>query len=129
MTKPAAPRLGRAWAALDTARGWRIALVAGPLFFALLSLSYGQDSNWDLQNYHLYNPFALLHGKIGFDLAPGVWQSYFNPTLDLLYYGLATTLPARLAGAIMGALHGLNFVLIAYIALHLLPRRLPAAAS
>jgi hypothetical protein len=128
MTKPAASRLGRAWAALDTARGWRIALVAGPLFFALLSLSYGQDSNWDLQNYHLYNPFALLHGKVGFDLAPGVWQSYFNPTLDLLYYGLATTLRARLAGAIMGALHGLNFVLIAYIALHLLPRRFASAA-
>ncbi|WP_395401063.1 hypothetical protein ACHMW6_25630 [Pseudoduganella sp. UC29_106] len=122
MTKPAASRLARVWAALNTERGWSIALVAGPLCFALLSLSYGQDSNWDLRNYHLYNPFALLHGKIGSDLAPGVWQSYFDPTLDLLYYGLATTLSARLAGAIMGALHGLNFVLMTTIALHLLPR-------
>jgi hypothetical protein len=126
---PASSRRLHFWAVLDTVRGWRIAMVAGPLFFALLSLRYGQDSNWDLRNYHLYNPFALVHGKIGFDLAPGVWQSYFNPTLDLLYYGLATTLPARLAGLVMGALHGLNFVLMACIALHLLPRSAGAAGQ
>ena len=33
----------------------------------LFSVYMGQDVNWDLLNYHLYNPFAFLHGKIGQD--------------------------------------------------------------
>ncbi len=28
------------------------------------------DASYDLTNYHLYGPFALLHGKLGRDLAP-----------------------------------------------------------
>ncbi|WP_175023255.1 glycosyltransferase 87 family protein [Rugamonas rivuli] len=92
-----------------------------PLLFGALSLLLGQDNNWDLRNYHLYNAYALLNGRIGFDLSPGQWQSYFNPTLDLLYYGLNRALPAPLAGFAMGALHGLNFVLVLAIARLLLP--------
>ncbi len=115
----------RAWLALDrpgvAARfAWLV-----PLLFGLLSLGYGQDDNWDLHNYHIYNPFALLNGKIGFDLAPAQWQSYFNPALDLLYYGLTRALPAPLAGFIMGALHGLNFVLVLGIARCLLQAAAP----
>lgn len=92
-----------------------------PLLFGLLSLALGQDANWDLKNYHTYNPYALLHGRIGFDLSPGQWQSYFNPTLDLLYYGLNAALPAPLVGFVMGVLHGLNFLLVLGIARLLLP--------
>lgn len=117
-----------AWQRLDRPSAWRFAMIAMPLVFGLMSLRLGQDDNWDLKNYHLYNPFALLNGKIGFDLAPAQWQSYFNPTLDLLYYGLTHALPAPAAGFIMGWLHGLNFVLAAAIARHALPRagyRLP----
>lgn len=111
-----------AWQRLDSASTWYFAMVAMPLVFGLLSLGLGQDDNWDLKNYHLYNPFALLNGKIGLDLAPGQWQSYFNPTLDLLYYGLTRSLPAPSTGFVMGCLHGLNFVLVAAIARHTLPR-------
>lgn len=116
------------WQRLDRLSAWRFAMIAMPLVFGLMSLRLGQDDNWDLKNYHLYNPFALLNGKIGFDLAPAQWQSYFNPTLDLLYYGLTHALPARGVGFIMGWLHGLNFVLAAAIARNALPRagyRLP----
>lgn len=104
--------LARAWAGLDRERALRAATLLVPLGFALYALRLGQDDNWDLHNYHLYNPYALLHGKIGLDLAPAQWQSYFNPALDLLYYGLATRLPAPAVGAVMGYLHGLNFVLL-----------------
>lgn len=97
-----------------------------PVMFGLMSLLLGQDDNWDLRNYHLYNAYALLNGRIGFDLSPGQWQSYFNPTLDLLYYGLNRALPAPLAGFVMGALHGLNFVLVLAIARLLLPSPAPA---
>ncbi|MYM92044.1 DUF2029 domain-containing protein, partial [Rugamonas sp. FT82W] len=118
----------RCWALLDTEAAARRAAWLLPLLFGLLSLLLGQDDNWDLRNYHLYNPFALLNGKLNVDLAPGQWQSYFNPTLDLVYYGLLRALPAPLAGFAMGVLHGLNVLLVLAIARRLLPasgRRLP----
>lgn len=110
-----------AWRRLDNAAAARLVCRLMPLWFGLLSMLLGQDDNWDLHNYHLYNPFALLHGKIGLDLAPGRWQSYFNPTLDLLYYGLAMHLPAPLTSFIMGALQGLHFPLLAGVGRCLLP--------
>ncbi len=48
----------------------------------------GRDTNWDLVNYHFYNPWALLHGRIGYDLAPAQMQSYLNPLLDLPFYAM-----------------------------------------
>lgn len=107
--------VARAWAGLDGEAARRLAWLL-PLLFGLVSVALGQDDNWDLRNYHLYNPYALLNGKIGLDLAPGQWQSYFNPTLDLLYYGLINLLPAPLAGFVMGALHGVNALLALAIA-------------
>lgn len=92
-----------------------------PVAFGLVSLSYGQDENWDLLNYHYYTPYALLNGKIGYDLAPGQWQSYFNPTLDLLYYGLQQACRPRVAGFLMGCLHGLNALMVVAIARRVLP--------
>lgn len=87
-----------------------------PVLFGLLSVCLGQDDNWDLKNYHWYNPHALLHGRIAIDMAPGQWQSYFNPLLDLPYYLLNTWLPAPAVGFVMGWLHGLNFILLLAIA-------------
>jgi hypothetical protein len=46
----------------------------------------GTDASWDLRNYHIYNAFAILHGKFLYDIDPAQLQSYFNPTLDVLYY-------------------------------------------
>jgi hypothetical protein len=112
--------LERAWLRLDQPQVQARFCLLVPLAFGLVSLRLGQDSNWDLLNYHIYNPYALLNGKIGFDLAPAQWQSYFNPALDLLYYGMVRALPAPLAGFIMGTLHGLNFVLVLGIARTLL---------
>lgn len=112
----------RLWQALDRPSVVRAAIWLVPLLFGLLSLARGQDDNWDLHNYHFYNPYALMNGKIGLDLAPGQWQSYFNPTLDLLYYGLNRVLPAPAVGFIMGWLNGLNFVLLLALARLLLDR-------
>jgi hypothetical protein len=105
------------------APAWRRALILLVLMAALLSVRLGQDDNWDLHNYHLYAPFSLLNGKVGLDLGPGQWQGYFNPTMDLLYYGLVMHLPVPVTGLLMGALHGLNGVLLALLAVELLPRR------
>lgn len=54
----------------------------------LYSVSLGTDSNWDLRNYHLYTAYAFLHGRLGFDLVPAQFQTYFNPLPNLPYYGL-----------------------------------------
>lgn len=110
----------KAWLRLERGQVLPVAALLVPLAFGLVSLLLGQDDNWDLHNYHRYNPYALLNGKIGLDLAPAQWQSYFNPTLDLLYYGLMQAMPAPLVGFIMGWLHGLNFVLVLALARALL---------
>src|SRR5205814_4678725 len=56
---------------------------------ALASVFLGQDANWDLRNYHLYNGYAALHGRFPADLAPANLQSWINPTLDIPYAWLA----------------------------------------
>jgi hypothetical protein len=104
------------------AAGLAVALLGG-----LLSLLLGQDANWDLRNYHLYNGYAALHGRLGVDLAPAQLQSYFNPLLDMLHYALLTGLPAPLAGFAMGVLHALAFLLLAGIVWEVLDRRLDRA--
>jgi hypothetical protein len=105
----------RLWDRLDSATVLRLSMWCGPLLAGLVSMWLGQDANWDLRNYHWYNPYAFLNGKIGLDLNPGQFQSYFNPTIDLLYYGLATHCPTRVTAFVMGFLHGLNFVLLIMI--------------
>ncbi len=47
------------------------------------------DASYDLLNYHLYGPFALLHGKWGRDLAAAQSQGFLPPTIDIPYYLLA----------------------------------------
>jgi hypothetical protein len=93
-----------------------------PFYFGLISIMLGADTNWDLRNYHLYNPFAFLNNKMNIDLAPAGLQSYFNPVLDVPYYLMTLYFPAPLVGFIMGTVHGLNFPLLAGIAYKALPR-------
>ena len=114
-----APLIG-AWRRLDQPGAMRLAMLVVPILLGLASIVLRQDDNWDLRNYHLYNPFALLNGKLGLDLAPGQWQSYFNPTIDLPYYGMIRTLPGRLVGFLMVLMHGLNFILLVQIIRHML---------
>lgn len=103
------------------ARAYRHAFAWLPLVLGLASLALGQDSNWDLRNYHLYNPYAWLHGRLGTDLAPAGLQSYFNPLLDVFQAGLYDWLPAPLVGFLLGWLQGLNAILLIAIGRRVLP--------
>lgn len=94
----------------------RLTALCVPILFGLFSVALGQDSNWDWRNYHLYNGYAALNGRVGVDLAPAAFQSYFNPALDVFYRLLYNALPPRAAGFVMGALQGLNFIVLAAIA-------------
>lgn len=72
--------------------GWPLAFLACIVVAGLRSLSLGKDANWDLRNYHWYNAWALLNGRLGFDVAPAQLQTYHNPLADLPFYGLAQAL-------------------------------------
>lgn len=91
-----------------------------PLLCALVSCLKGLDVNWDARNYHYYNAWAHLHDRYALDLAPAGLQSFFNPLLDIAWYGSQQMLGPPAAGFLMGLLHGLNFLLVRAIALRVL---------
>lgn len=101
------------------------------ILLAALSWSFlrGQDVNWDLQNYHEYDPFALLHWRHGRDVAPAGPQSFLNPLPYLLPYGLRRLLPPAAAGLILAASQALCLTLAWFIAWTLCPRPFPALAA
>lgn len=94
-----------------------IFIALGPLLVALLALWLGQSTSWDLRNYHWYNAYALLEGRMGFDMAVAHHATFYNPLIDLPLWWLAQVAPGWLAAACLGAVQGLNFSL-----LHLLAR-------
>ena len=98
-----------------------VLLVCGCAGF--VSVSFGTDNYWDLRFYHLYGPWAYLHGRYLYDVGPAQYQGFFNPTADFLFYAMVFSplneFP-RLIAFIMGAVHGINAVLIFAIALQVL---------
>lgn len=96
-------------------------LFASLLVSALLSATHGLTNWWDLVNYHIYNPWALLHHREGLDLFPAGIQGYFDPLLDFPYYFVAYVwLPNH--PRLVAALTGLPFGVLAFLML-LLTRR------
>ncbi len=104
---------------IDDPRARRAALAflaLAPLFYGLLALALGMDANWDLRNYHWYNAYAFLNGRIGIDLLPAQMPTFYNPLLDVPFYWLASTLSAPVAGFLWSALQGLNLSLLFLLA-------------
>lgn len=53
----------------------------------LLSIALKFELSWDFANYHYYNPWAFLNGRIGKDIAVAGVNAFYNPLMDLpLYY-------------------------------------------
>jgi hypothetical protein len=94
--------------------------------YGLLSVMLGPDNYWDLRFYHLYAPWAYLHDRYLYDVAPAEYQSFFNPMAGFLFYGMVSSIlneMPRMIAFIMGAVHGLNAALIVVIACHVLRPR------
>ncbi len=53
-----------------------------------LAVRRGQDANWDLQNYHFYNPWAWVNDHRGYtyDIVAAQLQTYHSPLPDLPFY-------------------------------------------
>lgn len=95
----------------------------------LLSIILGPDNSWDLRFYHLYTPWAYLQGRYLYDIGPAQSQGFLNPTSGFLFYALISSklndFP-RILAFVMGAVHGINAVLIFAIVRHVLqPLRRP----
>ncbi|MCX7178691.1 MAG: glycosyltransferase family 87 protein [Proteobacteria bacterium] len=83
----------------------------------LVSVWLKQDANWDLMNYHIYNPWALLHNRAEIDLFAAGIQTYFNPLLDIPYYYLAFVWLSDQPRAV-AFLMGLPYGLVIFFALY-----------
>ena len=118
-TSPTAgPRPSRAAAVRGVAPRRIAELVFCLVIGALLSLAYRTDANWDLQNYHLYAPFAVLHGRLGLDYFAGGFQAYLNPLQDMPYL-LARTALFDHAPRLLALCAGLPFGCLAFIVFRL----------
>ncbi|MCC6195235.1 MAG: hypothetical protein IT518_12265 [Burkholderiales bacterium] len=76
-------------AGLPPSTAWRDAgfLVLCIAVAGLAAIARGQDANWDLLNYHFYDPWAVVHGRIlGHDWVAAQLQTFHNATLDLYFY-------------------------------------------
>jgi Glycosyltransferase family 87 len=99
-------------------RPWVI-LLAGSLMGGVLALLGGFRPEWDLLNYHLYNPHAWLHGRDAIDVAPAQLQSYLNPLFHLPHYLAFRYLSAGVLVFATGAVQGSQMLLL-YLLLKLL---------
>ncbi|NOJ47190.1 glycosyltransferase family 87 protein [Bradyrhizobium archetypum] len=82
---------------------------------AIYTWFVGEDVNWDWQNYHEYNVWAVITGRYGIDALPPGFQTYFNPTVYFPVYYLRHLLPLPYGLMIIGAVHGLNLLLIYFL--------------
>jgi hypothetical protein len=80
------------------------------LFWAGFVVVLGKDTSWDFRNYHWYAPYALLDHRLDLDVAVAHQASWYNPTLDIPFYWLATHTHSWLALAVLGAVQGSNIV-------------------
>jgi hypothetical protein len=83
-----------------------------PVLAGLLSLHMGKSMAWDLLHYHYYNGYAFLNGRLNFDILPAVFHTFLNPALDVAFYAAVETLPPRAVGFGLGAIHGVNIILL-----------------
>ncbi|WP_158046134.1 hypothetical protein [Skermanella pratensis] len=87
-----------------------------PLGSGLLSLHMGKSMAWDLLHYHYYNGYAFLNDRLGYDIVPAVFHTFLNPALDIAFYAGVEALPARAVGFILGAIHGVNVIMLFHCA-------------
>jgi hypothetical protein len=85
------------------------------------SIALGQSVNWDLLNYHLYDPHAFVTGRWRIDVAPAQLQSYFNPLLHLPYYLGFQYLDHVALAFLLGLVQGLSALPLYLLAMQVLP--------
>lgn len=93
--------------------------------FVAWALAQGYDFDYDILNYHFYNGFALLAGRVFENAQVAMVQTWFPPLADAAFYLGATALPPMLLTALIAAWQSTAFPL----ALRLGRAVLPAAPA
>jgi hypothetical protein len=88
---------------------WGLAILAFTIFWAV---GKGTDGNWDLRNYHYWSVYAMFNGTTFDDVGPAQIQSWNNPLSLVPAYLAVTHLSPLWATLWLGALAGLNGVLL-----------------
>lgn len=107
-------------------RHWGLPSVVALLLVLLALFKQGQDANWDLRNYHLYTPSALLDGRFADDIAAAQLQTWHNPALDIPF---AWSVKAGLPGWAISLWLALPAFLAILFALRLLDLAWPEGRS
>jgi Glycosyltransferase family 87 len=117
------------WPVFQTRTLVPIVIALGSLLAgAIYTWFVGEDVNWDWLNYHEYNVWAIINDRYGIDALPAGFQTYFNPTVYFPVYYLRHLLPLPYGLMIMGAVHGLNLLLIYFLVRALLRDAATASA-
>ncbi|MGN2242007.1 hypothetical protein ACFWZU_00710 [Frateuria sp. GZRR33] len=102
---------------LHASFGW-LAFLLFLVLGGVISLLRGQDNWWDITNYHIYNPWSLLHDRWGKDLYVAGSQGYFHPWLDIPYYLAAMEwFPSR--PRLVSFLAGLPYGFLIFVVFHI----------
>ena len=110
---------------LDYARAeWLIVAMVGSMGFGLWGFLKGQDVNWDQLNYHIYGAYSLVERRFAEDVLPAQTPSFYNPLLYVPFYEMVRHFQPWMVGAVLGAVHGLNFVAVYALTRRLLSERL-----
>jgi hypothetical protein len=92
-------------------------LLAGMLFSGFVAVILGKDLNWDMANYHYYNPYAFLHQRWFLDYWPASFTHVnLSPSADFISYFFINHFNAFTAIYLSGAIQGICFFLIYKIA-------------
>jgi hypothetical protein len=83
-----------------------------PLLCGTISVLLGKDSNWDLLNYHYYNPYSFLTHRLQYDINAAQIQTFLNPAIDLPFYWMSRHFSSWIIGFILGFAHGLSLIAI-----------------
>lgn len=105
-----------------------LALIAVPLLYGLVALHRGEDADWDLMNYHFFDPFWVLFNH-QHDVMPAHLQTYYNPLLDIPFYFAARDLPARMVAFGIAVVQGVSFPILYLISREFTRRRLLALVA
>ena len=121
---------GFPWATFDTTSHGAGLVVFGlfAVAFCGLAILRGPDASWDLRNYHIYNAYAVLNHRFGYDLFPAQLQTFHAPMLDLLYEGtrIAFNAHPKALSALLALPQAVAAFLAYRITLVFVPASLPA---
>jgi hypothetical protein len=97
---------------------WELLFVAaaGSAYAIRWSHRAGKGISWDQQNYHYYNAYAWLSGRMDYDVAPAGMHSWLNPLLYVPHYWVINHFSPVVAAAAFAAVQSVNLLLLYWIA-------------